>query len=42
MEYGGDNGYGWDGHGIHVAGIAATSTNNEAGVAGVDWYAKIH
>lgn len=28
-------------HGTHVAGIAAASTNNSAGVAGVSWGAKI-
>jgi hypothetical protein len=42
---GGDTGYGWDGHGGHVAGIAAAVTNNgltRASIAGVDWYAKIH
>jgi hypothetical protein len=39
---GGDTGYGWDGHGIHVSGIAAAETNNSQGVAGVDWNAKIH
>ncbi len=39
---GGDNGYGNGGHGIHVAGIAAASTNNNEGIAGVDWNAKIH
>jgi subtilisin family serine protease len=34
---GGVVGWGWDGHGIHVAGIAAASTNNSRGIAGVDW-----
>lgn len=29
------------GHGTHVAGIAAASTNNSLGVAGVSWQAKI-
>lgn len=38
----GDDGVGWDGHGIHVAGIAAAETNNSTGIAGVDWYAKLH
>jgi len=39
---GGDNGYGWSGHGIHVSGIAAAESNNNQGVSGVDWYARIH
>jgi len=39
---GGDDGYGWNGHGIHVSGIAAAETNNNLGVSGVDWYARIH
>ena len=30
-----------NGHGIHVAGIAAATGNNARGVAGVDWHAKI-
>lgn len=38
----GDDGIGWDGHGIHVAGIAAAKTNNTTGIAGVDWYANLH
>ena len=29
-------------HGTHVAGIAGAITNNNLGVSGVDWYAKIH
>ena len=38
----GDGGWGWGGHGIHVAGIAAAYTNNSRGVAGVDWSAQLH
>jgi hypothetical protein len=37
----GDAGWGWDGHGFHVAGIAAAVTNNDTGVAGVNWHARI-
>ncbi len=37
----GDTGWGWDGHGFHVAGIAAAKTNNTDGIAGVDWNAQI-
>ncbi len=39
---GGDTGFGWDGHGIHVSGIAAAESNNAQGVSGVDWNARIH
>lgn len=39
---GGDSGFGWGGHGIHVSGIAAAESNNSQGVSGVDWNAKIH
>jgi subtilisin family serine protease len=39
---GGDTGYGWDGHGIHVSGIAAAESNNAQGISGVDWNARIH
>ncbi|MCA4897457.1 MAG: S8 family serine peptidase [Bacteroidota bacterium] len=39
---GGDTGFGWSGHGIHVAGIAAAESNNSQGVSGVDWNARIH
>jgi thermitase len=31
----------WNGHGTHVAGIAAAATNNGIGVAGMDWQARI-
>jgi subtilisin family serine protease len=37
----GDADWGWDGHGFHVAGIAAAKANNLTGVAGVDWNAQI-
>jgi len=30
-----------NGHGTHVAGIAAAATNNATGVAGMDWLARI-
>ncbi len=39
---GGDTGFGWAGHGIHVSGIAAAESNNAQGVSGVDWNARIH
>lgn len=39
---GGDTGFGWNGHGIHVAGIAAAESHNEQGISGVDWSAQIH
>lgn len=38
----GDAGWGWNGHGIHVAGIASAKTNDTTGVAGVDWNAQLH
>lgn len=38
----GDAGWGWQGHGIHVAGIASAKSNNTDGVSGVDWYAQLH
>lgn len=38
----GDAGWGWDGHGFLVAGIAAAKTNNSKGIAGIDWYAQIN
>jgi len=39
---GGDTGWGWGGHGIHVSGIAAAESDNAQGVSGVDWNAQIH
>ncbi len=36
----GDATYSW-GHGTHVAGIASAKTDNDTGIAGVDWNAKI-
>jgi len=38
----GDTGWGWNGHGFHVAGIAAANTDNSVGIAGVDWNAMIN
>lgn len=29
-------------HGTHTAGIAGALTNNSLGIAGVDWYARLH
>ena len=37
----GDAGWGWNGHGFNVAGIAAAKTNNSKGIAGVDWNAQL-
>ena len=31
----------WDVHGTEVAGIAAAQANNEIGIAGVDWHARL-
>lgn len=41
---GGDATFGWDGHGTHVAGIAAAESNAivAQGISGVDWRARIH
>ncbi len=41
---GGDTGYSIDdpNHGTHVAGIAAAESNNNQGISGVDWNARIH
>lgn len=39
---GGDTGWGWNGHGIHVSGIAAAESDNAQGISGVDWNAQIH
>jgi subtilisin family serine protease len=38
----GDAGWGWNGHGFHVSGIAAANTYNGLGVAGVNWQALIN
>lgn len=40
--YGGDQGFGWSGHGVHVSGIAAAESNNTQGISGVDWHARLH
>jgi len=37
----GDAGWAGDGHGFHVAGIAAAKADNGTGIAGVDWNAQI-
>lgn len=40
---GGDNSFNTtETHGTEMAGVAAAETNNGRGMAGVDWYAKIH
>ncbi len=37
----GDTGYGWDNHGTFIAGIIGAKTNNNKGIAGIDWNAQL-